>query len=313
MAGVGNCMHQSDILDWQKIEWCGHSRGKVSGLNRCLDIVRCGVVSCEPGWSLDEAWSTGLHDHDLWYCWAGRGEMHLSGGRRVAIGPGTCIWMRPGGRYVATQSDRDRLGVTFIHFEPSLSSIGTRWPNPVPEHFVAPNLAFMDAALRRVVGLIGATPARSGTQQSRGGDGTSRSRAAALLAWVLDDLNAHGRPSPDHGTDRHHREVVHAAAARLREAVGDGGADGVRVGELAAQAGYSADHFTRLFKAEFGLTPGRYAVRHRLDRAAVLLTESSLPVAAIASTLGYRSPFFFSRQFKSHRGVSPSDYRRHRR
>jgi hypothetical protein len=73
-------------------------------------------VRCEPGWHLGRDWSRGLHDYDLWYVWAGRGQHERSRGTAVRW-PGTCVWMRPGRRYEAEQDSVERLGVNFIHFE----------------------------------------------------------------------------------------------------------------------------------------------------------------------------------------------------
>ena len=74
-----------------------------------------GRVRCEPGWSLDANWSRQLTDFDLWLVWAGRGKMKLSRGE-IDLAPGTCVWMRPGGGYIAQQDPVDRLGVSFCHF-----------------------------------------------------------------------------------------------------------------------------------------------------------------------------------------------------
>ena len=52
----------------------------------------------------------------LLYFWAGRGERQLPGGP-TAIHPGICHWSRPGWTYACTQSPRNPLGITAIHFD----------------------------------------------------------------------------------------------------------------------------------------------------------------------------------------------------
>jgi AraC-like DNA-binding protein len=58
----------------------------------------------------------------------------------------------------------------------------------------------------------------------------------------------------------------------------------------------------------------QYLSRRRLERAAALLSETDLPVAAIGSTVGMADPAYFSRRFRAIFGLSPRAFRlRHRR
>ena len=50
-----------------------------------------------------------------------------------------------------------------------------------------------------------------------------------------------------------------------------------------------------------------------LDGLGELLAETKAPVALIAETLGFDDSHAFSRQFKRHRGVSPSEHRKQSR
>jgi AraC-like DNA-binding protein len=71
----------------------------------------------------------------------------------------------------------------------------------------------------------------------------------------------------------------------------------------------SLSHFFYLFKHHVGSTPMDYFIRLRLRRACRLLEETELSVKAIAYTLGYDDPFYFSRIFKSFNRIAPSEYR----
>ncbi len=95
-------------------------------------------------------------------------------------------------------------------------------------------------------------------------------------------------------------------ASRIRESP----SDVPPITDLARQVGYSADHFSRVFRQVLGQSPQAYIVEQRVGRARQLLTESSLTVTQIADALGYESVYFFSRQFKAKSGISPSQYRR---
>ena len=82
------------------------------------------------------------------------------------------------------------------------------------------------------------------------------------------------------------------------------------LGDLAQEAGLSRAAFARNFSASVGEPPHSYLTRWRMGIAAQLLEETDLRLSEIASRVGYRSEFSFSRAFKLARGVSPIQYRR---
>ncbi|MEI8196366.1 MAG: AraC family transcriptional regulator [Phycisphaerae bacterium] len=83
----------------------------------------------------------------------------------------------------------------------------------------------------------------------------------------------------------------------------------VSLGTLAAQVHLSPEHFHRRFKATLGLTPWEYALRRRMALARRLLGQGLHSVAEVAAACGYRDPFYFSRMFRRHCGVTPRQVR----
>lgn len=59
-----------------------------------------------------------------------------------------------------------------------------------------------------------------------------------------------------------------------------------------------------------GLTPGKYINDARMKIAAGLITDGSMSVAEICYKVGISDPSYFTRLFKSHFGVSPTQYRK---
>jgi len=85
--------------------------------------------------------------------------------------------------------------------------------------------------------------------------------------------------------------------------------DPVGIQEIAGRVGMSYSSFRQHFREYTGRTPAAYQRHLRLERAIELLTKTALPVKEIAFMLNFKSPDYFSVQFKKTFGRSPSDYR----
>ncbi|MEU8249127.1 helix-turn-helix domain-containing protein [Nonomuraea sp. NPDC048916] len=78
---------------------------------------------------------------------------------------------------------------------------------------------------------------------------------------------------------------------------------------LAAVAGMSERHLSRLFLRHLGRTPARFVRQARTEAAAHLLVSTRLPVAAIAARCGFSNAETLRQAFADRYGVSPSHYR----
>ncbi len=68
-------------------------------------------------------------------------------------------------------------------------------------------------------------------------------------------------------------------------------------------------HLVRSFKRWVGMPPIAYANRRRAERAAILLSTTDDPVAAVGARVGWPDPSHFSRRFRREFGVGPRTYR----
>ena len=66
--------------------------------------------------------------------------------------------------------------------------------------------------------------------------------------------------------------------------------------------------FCRFFKNRTHKTFFQFLIELRLKHACQLLNDTELPIAEIAEKSGFNSISNFNRQFKAHKGVSPSQY-----
>jgi AraC-like DNA-binding protein len=81
------------------------------------------------------------------------------------------------------------------------------------------------------------------------------------------------------------------------------------VASLAAEAGASRAALARRFTDLVGEPPMAYLTEWRLTLAADLLLEPGATVGAVASQVGYGSPYALSTAFKRARGISPKQHR----
>ncbi|MDT0391601.1 GlxA family transcriptional regulator [Streptomyces dubilierae] len=86
--------------------------------------------------------------------------------------------------------------------------------------------------------------------------------------------------------------------------------DDLSVASLAARARLSPRHFARAFRAETGMTPGRYVDRVRLEHARRLLEDTTDGIEEISRTSGYGTPEAMRRAFVKALGTPPAEYRR---
>jgi AraC-like DNA-binding protein len=78
---------------------------------------------------------------------------------------------------------------------------------------------------------------------------------------------------------------------------------------VAGSLGMSYPKFCAFFKDRTGLPPHQYAINMRINRAQELLAHTRQRISEISEILGFESPYYFSRIFKSKLGRSPSEYR----
>lgn len=81
------------------------------------------------------------------------------------------------------------------------------------------------------------------------------------------------------------------------------------VSKAAAYMALSESHFARQFKQHTNQSFIHYVTSKRLERAKLMLAHTDKPVLRIATELDFQPVNYFSRTFKKHTGVTPSQYR----
>ena len=82
----------------------------------------------------------------------------------------------------------------------------------------------------------------------------------------------------------------------------------ISIDHLASSLGYHRVHLSKAFKHRTGLSPKQFLLKLRMDKARELL-GSPLTIEQVASSVGFNDALYFSKQFRKHTGMPPSEYR----
>jgi AraC family transcriptional regulator len=100
---------------------------------------------------------------------------------------------------------------------------------------------------------------------------------------------------------------------RVVEFVEEHLAEEISLAALAELVDLSLYHFARAFTQSFGAPPHRYHMARRMDRAKSLLQRPTLSVTEIGARIGFRETSSFTRAFRKFTGLTPTEYRHHRK
>lgn len=266
-----------------------------SNLITFTDSGASGKVRCEPEWH----WQPPpLPDYDLWYAFGGTGTIQVNG-QTYPVRAGSCFLFRPGDRIQGTQDPADRLRVIYVHFKAHLEEAeeAGRQTDWLPPSLVLCEDAFeIEHELGRIIEL-------KATRQ----DAWRTEEFDLLMKLALIRLiRIHeSRSSRKDVRSHHHSKLVQQVIGLLTDAQ-EWEAD---YEMLARSVQLSPRYLSSLFKTYTGMPLKTYITRLRLERAKILLTETSMSVTQAADALGYSDIGYFSKLFKSEYGYSPREFR----
>ena len=84
--------------------------------------------------------------------------------------------------------------------------------------------------------------------------------------------------------------------------------DPLSIESLAAMCNMKESYFQRLFKEKYGVPPKKYITQLKLNHACDLLRLERYSVTEIAEMCHFSDVYFFSRHFKEHMGITPTQF-----
>jgi AraC-like DNA-binding protein len=79
--------------------------------------------------------------------------------------------------------------------------------------------------------------------------------------------------------------------------------------QIAAHFSFTKEHFIRVFRKTYGITPHQYILQSRIRIAMMLLISTDEPISRISEKLNFSDPHHFSDTFQKYVGFRPSQYR----
>jgi AraC-like DNA-binding protein len=78
---------------------------------------------------------------------------------------------------------------------------------------------------------------------------------------------------------------------------------------LGSAFGYVPSYISMLFRQAYGVSPGEYLTRIRLEQAKqLMLRHPDMRIREVAERVGFKSQHHFSRTFKKREGVRPASF-----
>ena len=177
--------------------------------------------------------------------------------------------------------------------------LGDDAPSLAPE--AGPRFGLVDA---HVVDLMRRLETQALTGQPLGSTYT-KALSMTLLSYLRQRYDRYAETAAASGATLSARQ-----RARLIEFVEQNLTSSIALLDLAEIAGYTQDHFSRLFKRCFGQSPYQYVLARRVERTKAMLRDSGESITEIATACGFSTPAHLCSAFKRRTGSTPGSYRR---
>ena len=247
-----------------------------------LNVCNTGLQRCEPGYS----WGPGVRDHFLIHYVISGSGVYESDGVRRELRAGDLFLSRPDMRIFYQSSADDPWEYCWVGFH------GT------DAELLLERIDLEEPVLRDV----GETACRLVMQIyfSRG----SRFHESTAMTGLLYQLLALLMREHPARTARERDDTVRRACNYIENHF----ALPIGISDVARHVGVSRSQLYRLFVSELKLTPMQALTQVRIRHACALLRRGDLSVKAVAASVGFENPLYFSRRFHEIVGSPPTEY-----
>lgn len=235
----------------------------------------------------------------LIYCTRGSGWYRL-GGREYRVGSDQ-LFVLPAGESHAYGSDpNDPWTIYWVHFKGDMAATfaeGLSVPFDIPsggDSRISDRLEVFEEIYRTL---------------KNGYSNDNLNYSAAVLYYFLGTIKYLGKYRESRQMRDGERDVVETAVHFMRENFGKK----LSLTDMAEHVNYSPSHFSAVFSKRTGYAPVHYFNQLKIQQACTYLDFTDMKISQICHKLGIDDPYYFSRLFTKHMGMSPSDYKRYKK
>jgi AraC-like DNA-binding protein len=267
---------------------CGEPRGdwlSTAGPLGGVELLRA--------WFAGEAYADHRHDtYAIGLTDSGVQVFDYRGSRRVSL-PGQVAALYPDELHNGRAGTAEGFGYRIVYVEPAQLAEALRalCGRPYPMPFIGEGVT-ANPWLARAIGRAFQAPL-----ESLAVDSLVLELAEGLLATEQGAARPMATPLVDSIAVERARQFLDAERTRV-----------VLSSELAAIAGLTRYELARQFKRQLGTSPHRYLLMRRLGLARQLI-DGELPLAAVATEVGFADQAHLTRMFKAAFGLTPARYR----
>lgn len=259
-----------------------------------IDVYECGTEECKP----NHYYGPGVKEfYKIHYIHKGKGIFEVGGktyelhkGQGFVICPNTLVY------YKADKEDPwEYSWVAFqgIKAEGLLKQAGLLDEFPI---FDSPNEEIIDNCLKEMLKS----------------DNINHGRSAYLKGYLYIIFAQHIEQAGMASSSKNVIDMKENYVRKAIEFIEKNYDKRINVETLAEHLNINSKYLWRLFHMYLNVSPVKYIMNIKVEKACELMINSSLSIADISRSVGYDDALQFSKMFKNIKGISPSFYRKNK-
>lgn len=275
------------------VAYLNNSLADITDMSHPLTVTSCGYYRVHSRPVVTTNRPKGRQDYQLLYIASGKGHFCLDG-KDTVVSEGNMILYRPHQtqlyRYFAT----DKTEVYWVHFTGSdVEAILDSYNLPRSENVfytgTSPDYPWLCRQMISELQLC-----RSNFEEL----------LSLLLRHVFIMISRHMEEGNSTGS------AIRNEVERATHYFNENFSSNISIEGYARSRHMSTSWFIRIFRQIVKLTPMQYILSLRMSNAQSLLETSDYNITEVAAAVGYDNPLYFSRLFRKHTGLSPTEYKK---
>lgn len=253
-----------------------------------LSVLNTGMQRCAPGYR----WGPGMRDHYLiHYVMRGSGSYQVRD-RTYHLSQGDMFLVWPHEMIIYQADERDPWSYCWVGFGGLDASELIKQTDLTREK---PVLHVEEGDIPRALMLD--------IYESRGARPFEVARMTgklyAFLAWLMESARIETKRRRQAGVEH---------VQRACEFIANNYQNPITIQDIAHNVGVCRSLLNRAFQEHMEVSPVQYLTKYRMAQACLLLKRTDMSIKAVAYSVGFEDPLYFSRRFREVTGISPRAY-----